>query len=126
VNLPEVAAPPATEAAAASPATPPATVSPPLRRPAAGGRRRDGRAIYKPLPEIPEALRHRTLEMVAVARFRMAPNGVTQVELTEPTSEPELNRALLVSLKQWRFFPAMQDGRPVASTVDIRIPISLR
>jgi len=84
------------------------------------------RAIYKPLPEIPEALRHRTIEMVAVARFKVAASGAAQVELIEPTSDPDLNRALLDSLKRWRFFPGMQDGKPVASTVDIRIPISVK
>ena len=84
------------------------------------------RAIYKPLPEIPEALRHRNIEMVAVARFQVAADGAAQVALVEPTSDPDLNRALLDSLKRWRFFPGMQDGKPVASTVEIRIPISVR
>jgi protein TonB len=84
------------------------------------------RAIYKPVPEIPEALRRQNIEVVAVARFRVAASGSTQVDLVEPTSDPDLNRALLESLKRWRFFPAMQDGKPIASTVDIRIPISVR
>ncbi len=84
------------------------------------------RAIYKPLPEIPEALRHQNIEMIAVARFQVAADGNAQVALIEPTSDPDLNRALLDSLKRWRFFPGMQDGKPVASTVEIRIPISVR
>jgi protein TonB len=84
------------------------------------------RAIYKPLPEIPEPLRQRNIEMVAVARFQVAADGAAQVALIEPTSDPDLNRALLDSLKRWRFFPSMQDGKPVPSTVEIRIPISVR
>jgi periplasmic protein TonB len=84
------------------------------------------RAIYQPLPEIPETVRHRALEVVAVARFQVAANGTAQVELIEPTRDPDLNRALLDSMKRWRFFPGMQDGKPVASTVDIRIPISVK
>jgi periplasmic protein TonB len=91
-----------------------------------GGGNMGARAIYSPLPEIPESLRRRTLELVAVARFRVAANGSAQVELTQPTSEPELNQALLASLRRWRFFPAMQDGKPAASAVEIRIPISVR
>jgi protein TonB len=78
------------------------------------------------LPEIPEALRHREIALVAVARFRVASTGSAQVELITATSDPELNRVLLEALKRWRFFPAMQDGKPVASTVEIRIPISVR
>jgi len=91
-----------------------------------GGGNMGARAIYNPLPEIPESLRRRSLELVAVARFRVAVNGNAQVELIQPTSEPELNQALLASLRRWRFFPAMQDGKPVASAIEIRIPISVR
>jgi protein TonB len=84
------------------------------------------RVIYKPMPEIPEALRHRTMDLVAVARFRVAAGGSAEVELTEPTGDPDLNRALIETLKRWRFFPAMQAGKPVASTIEIRIPISVK
>jgi protein TonB len=84
------------------------------------------RAIVSPLPEIPDSLRRRNLELVAIARFRVAANGNAQVELTQPTSEPDLNRALIESLRRWRFFPAMRDGKPVDSVVDIRVPISVR
>jgi protein TonB len=84
------------------------------------------RAIYRPMPEIPESLRHRTVEMVAVARFRVTADGSAQVELTGPTGDPDLNRVLLETLKRWRFFPAMQAGKPIVSTIDIRIPISVK
>jgi periplasmic protein TonB len=84
------------------------------------------RAIYKPLPEIPEELRHQKIDVVAVARFRVAANGSAQVDLIEPTGDPGLNRALLDSLRRWRFFPGMEEGKPVTSTVDIRIPISVK
>ena len=84
------------------------------------------RAIYKPLPEIPDTLRSRNLELVALARFKVAADGSAQVELIEPTSEPDLNRALLEALKRWRFFPAMQNGKAVASSVEIRIPVSVK
>ncbi len=69
-----------------------------------GGGQMGARAIFKPLPA----------------------DGSAQVELIEPTTDPELNHALLDSLKRWRFFPAMQNGKPVASSVDIRIPVSVK
>jgi len=84
------------------------------------------RAIYQPLPDLPESLRRRRLDLTAVARFSVAANGMARVELTEPTSDPELNRVLLDSLRRWRFFPAMENGKPVASTLELRIPISVR
>jgi protein TonB len=108
---------------------PPETARAPVPGPrgeALGGGNTGARAISQPLPEIPEALRHRSIEIIAVARFKVAANGSAQVELTGPTADADLNRALLESLRRWRFFPAMQDGKPVASTVEIRIPISVR
>ena len=91
-----------------------------------GGGQMGARALYKPLPEIPDALRRRSIDTVALARFRVGADGSAQVELIEPTSDPDLNLALLDSLKRWRFFPAMQNGKPVASSIDIRIPVSVK
>ena len=111
------------------PATVPATPAPGVQTPSSappGGGQMGARAVYKPMPEIPDALRRRSLELVALARFKVAADGSAQVELIEPTSEPDLNRALLDALKRWRFFPAMQDGKAVASSVDIRIPVSVK
>ena len=88
-----------------------------------GSGRVGARAIFQPLPQIPDDLRREALDVVAVARFRVEPNGAATVELVQPTPNLELNRALLETLKRWRFFPAMQDGRAVASTIDIRIPV---
>jgi periplasmic protein TonB len=91
-----------------------------------GGNSMGARAILKPMPAIPDVLRRRALDLVAVARFRVAADGSTQVELIEPTPDPELNRALMDALRRWKFFPAISNGKPVASTVDIRIPISVK
>ena len=122
-------APSAPSAASGPPAETLVAALPPSRGPQGppgGTENMSARAIYKPLPEIPESLRRRTMELVAVARFRVTAGGGAEVELTEPTSDPDLNRALIETLKRWRFFPAMQAGKPVASTIEIRIPISVK
>src|SRR4029453_332125 len=103
------------------PATPPpaaqsAATGVPSAAPPGGGQM-GARAIFKPLPEIPDSLRRRSIDLVALARFKVAVDGSAPVELIEPTTDPELNHALLDSLKRWRFFPAMQNGKPVASSV---------
>ena len=125
-----VPVPPAAPAPSAAPPTQvPLTALPPSRGPqdsAGGTDSMSARAIYKPMPEIPEALRRRTIDLVAVARFRVDATGRAQFELVEPTPDPDLNRALLESLKRWRFFPATQAGRPIASTIDVRIPVSVK
>jgi TonB family protein len=78
------------------------------------------------MPDIPEELRHRKLSLVAVARFQIAADGSATVTLLQATADPGLNAALSSALRNWRFFPAMNSGQPVASTIDIRIPIEVR
>ena len=84
------------------------------------------RAIFAPTPEIPDDLREEAFNAVAVAHFRVAADGAVAVALTQPTPNPALNAILIDTLRQWRFFPAMRDGAPVASEFDLRIPISVR
>jgi protein TonB len=91
-----------------------------------GGATSAARAILRPLPEIPDALRRRAVTLVAVARFQVAASGAAEVELIAATPDPEFNRLLLTALKQWRFFPALVAGKPVASRLDIRIPLTVQ
>jgi periplasmic protein TonB len=120
----QAAKPPPTTAP--PPQTAVAPPPPPSAAAAAGGSTMGPRVLYQPKPEIPEELRHHRLDLVAVARFQIAANGSAQVELVEPTPEPSLNRALLDTLKKWRFFPALENGKPVVSAVDIRIPLAVQ
>lgn len=128
VTPPPVArpAPPQAQPVAPPAPPPPAPVAPAPPAAAPSGGRMSARAIYRPLPEIPEALRRRNIDVVAVALFRVAADGSAQVDLVQGTAEPTLNRALLDTLKTWRFFPALDDGKPTASTIEIRIPISVK
>jgi protein TonB len=105
---------------------PPAAPAPPIASAPPSGGNMGARALYQPLPEIPEELRRRAIDLVAVARFHVAANGSAEVELIQPTPDAALNRALLDTLKKWRFFPAMEGGKPLASTIEVRIPISVR
>jgi protein TonB len=122
---PEAAAPEAAESSAEASASS-ARSTPSEAHGGAPGGSMSARALYRPLPEIPERLRRRDVELVAVARFQVAADGTAQVELIEPTNEPSLNQSLIATLRTWRFFPALEQGRPVASTLDLRIPISVR
>jgi len=90
------------------------------------GGRMSARALFQPLPEIPDELRRGNLQAVAVARFRVAADGSARVELVRATNDTRLNQVLLAALARWRFFPAMEQGRPVASDLEIRLPISVR
>lgn len=84
------------------------------------------KAIYRPIPQIPDELRQDALKTSAVARFRVAVDGTTTVELVKPTPNPKLNRLLLNTLKNWKFFPSLRDGKPVASIEEIVIKIEVK
>lgn len=83
-------------------------------------------AIVRPMPQIPDELRQEALSASATARFHVATDGTATVELIKPTLNPRLNRLLLNTLKNWRFFPAMKDNKPVISTEDIVIQIDVK
>jgi periplasmic protein TonB len=84
------------------------------------------RAIYAPVPTIPDELREDTINTVAVAHFKVSYDGQVEVTLVTPTSNPQLNEILLDTLKQWKFFPAMRNGVAIPSEFDIRIPVTVQ
>jgi protein TonB len=84
------------------------------------------RAIYAPTPVIPDDLREDVMQTEAVARFNVSFDGISEVTLEKPTSSPHLNQVLLKTLKQWRFFPAVKNGVAIASSFEVRIPISVQ
>lgn len=84
------------------------------------------RAIFSPLPRIPDELREEVTDIVAFVRFHVAADGATTVELIRPTNNPLVNRLLLKTLSTWRFFPAMEDGKPVAAVQDLRVYLEVK
>ena len=113
-------------------AEPAAVPPPPKPEPSAspstgqGGTQKMGaRALYQPKPKLPEDLRDETIHTVLVARFHINPDGSAAVELIQPTPNPRINQSFLNTLKTWRFFPAIQAGKPVASVLDVKLPIDV-
>jgi len=84
------------------------------------------RAIYAPTPTIPDELRENVFRAVAIAHFKVSPDGAVEVTLEQPTPNPRLNQILLNTLRQWKFFPAMKDGIAINSEFDVRIPITVQ
>ncbi|WP_082783468.1 energy transducer TonB, partial [Ferrovum myxofaciens] len=87
---------------------------------------RAARALIHPLPVIPDELRASALKEVALVRFHISKDGTVTVELLHPTQSPRLNRLLLETLQQWRFFPAIKEGHPVDSVQDLNLQISVQ
>ena len=84
------------------------------------------RAIYAPTPTIPDDMRENPFQTLAVAHFKVSPEGAVEVTLAQATPNPRLNQILLETLKEWKFFPAMKDGIAIASEFDVRIPITVQ
>lgn len=79
------------------------------------------RLISQALPTLPDDLREEGYQAVAVARFLVRADGTFDIDLIKPTRNPRLNQILLETLRRWRFFPAMENGRPVESRQDVRV-----
>ena len=90
------------------------------------GNQSAARALLQPMPHIPESLREEALQAQAVARFSIGVDGVVTVEWVKPTQNTVLNRLLLDTLKNWKFFPEIKDGKPIASTQEIVIKVDLK
>ena len=116
---PDTASPPATNAA---PPAPEAPANPGSNATGKGG----ARALSKPMPKIPDDLRQEAMSAQALARFTVRPDGTDSVELVKATPNVRLNQLLLDTLKNWRFFPAMKEGKPTTSTEDILIKIEIK
>jgi len=90
------------------------------------GKGQGARALFHPQPVIPSDLREEALHAVAIARFHIAADGTSTVELLSATQNPRLNLVLLDTLKKWRFAPATKNGQPVPSLQDLRISVEVQ
>jgi protein TonB len=79
------------------------------------------RALYQPKPALPEDLRDQSMHIVVRARIHIAADGGLRIELIKPAPDPRINQLVLNTLKTWRFFPALQAGKPVASVQDVNV-----
>ncbi|HTN94297.1 MAG TPA: hypothetical protein VMJ33_06945 [Gallionella sp.] len=83
-------------------------------------------ALVQPLPAIPDELREEAMNETATARFKIAVDGSVTVDLVKPTQNPRLNRLLLDTLKNWKFMPAIKEGKvvPSAEVMVIRMRVN--
>jgi TonB family protein len=87
--------------------------------------RTEARLLEQKDPELPADLSDRAFSFDVAARLSVGVDGsVAAVVLAGPTPEPYLNQALIAALQKWRFYPAVEGGKPVISTVEIRFTIS--
>jgi periplasmic protein TonB len=116
------------------PAAPVAPPVAPIQKPSsapssatgAGTENMAAKAIYQPLPKIPENLIGDVINSTAMVKFSIRADGtVAEVELLKPTTNPRINQSIISTLKTWKFFPAMKEGKPAATTQELRVNIDV-
>ncbi len=79
------------------------------------------RIVAKPAPVIPPHMLEDAFELSCLARFDIDAEGKTKPHLLTSSGSEEIDDATLSTLKQWKFRPAMLDGRPVSSSRKVKI-----
>lgn len=120
-------APPVIEppVAKAEPEKPPSVPVPDIKPHLPASAELGARAVYHPVPKVPDELRDEALKAEAVARFDIKIDGTVSVELVKPTPNPSVNQLILSTLRTWRFFPSLKDGLPVPSVEEIKIHVDI-
>jgi protein TonB len=111
------------QAVAAPSALTPPTLAPPTAPTTSNGpygtENHGALAVFKPDPQIPDDLLGAANGQQVTARFHISADGSLTVELLKKTSDPRLNRSILETLKKWRFEPAVQAKKAVATIQDV-------
>jgi len=77
-------------------------------------------------PVYPELARRRGEQGRVVLRVRVGPNGLPLAVTVDRTSgHASLDHAAMAAVRQWRFAPALEDGRPVAAVAEIPVQFRL-
>lgn len=84
------------------------------------------RAIYAPVPSIPDDLRDEVMQATAVARFHVGRDGSTTVTLITSTEFSELDELIIDTLRKWRFHPAVKNGVATDSEAEVRLLITVQ
>lgn len=115
-------------AAAAALPSPAARPSPPAADgPSPGGESRPPRfSRVPPRPRYPEAARRRGWEGCVVVRVSVGAAGdVADAQVVESSGRATLDDAALEAARAWPLEPALDEGRPVAGTLDVPVRFRL-
>jgi protein TonB len=81
--------------------------------------------IFNPMPLIPTDMRAHTYNTSVRVEFFVNKDASFTSRLLSSTGYDELDRAVINTLKKWKFSPATMDGQPVHGTLKLRIRFSV-
>ncbi len=83
--------------------------------------------LNNPAPRYPVESRHLREQGTVTIKVLVSPEGVVQeLKLAESSGHSRLDKAALSAVRNWRFAPAKQAGKPVAAWVIVPIPFVLK
>lgn len=104
------------------------TVGPAAPHPAVEERRPDvpAKPIKQVSPKYPRELRNRGVPGRVLLRFVVDTKGRVQDAEVVKSSDAAFDRPALEAIRAWRFSPAIQDGKPVKTMVQVPLEFSSR
>ena len=102
--------------------TPP-TKNTPIKNTLLSGGHTGAQKLISPNPSIDEFC-DKPFKYILSVRFHIGIDGIANLDIITPSPNLKLNRSILEQLKKWRFFPAMSEGKPIASDLDINFPLT--
>lgn len=84
-------------------------------------------AVQNRLPGYPPEAARRGEEGVVVLLVQIAPDGsASAVDVGESSGYELLDRTARAAVARWHFRPAVQDGMPIASTMEVEVHFAIR
>jgi protein TonB len=88
---------------------------------------RDVTPIARVEPEYPAAAARTQEEGIVLVRVDVDANGMpTNVDIARRSGSRDLDRAAVEAVRQWRFNPAIKDGKKVAAVVEVPVEFKLQ
>jgi len=84
------------------------------------------RQIHSPKPKYPKTERKARHEGTVALKLIVGADGVPLGITVSQTLSPDFDKAALDAVKEWRFSPAMKDGKPVPVAISMTIAFQLR
>jgi len=80
---------------------------------------------YSPKPEYPKNERKARHQGMVKLRLVVGSDGDPRNIAVSQTLSPDLDQSAIEAVKQWKFKPAIKDGRPVAVSIAVEVEFHL-
>jgi len=83
-------------------------------------------AVHREYPDYPEGERLAGKQAVVVVRYIIGKDGwIKDLQILEHAKQAAFDEATLEALRQWRFLPLMQDGKPIEVVHELTVIFQL-